>query len=316
MPHSRTPGPAERALLVPARPEPRSGSACSVQPGLMRVAAVQCTASADREQNLVRAGDLVSRAASQGAELVVVPEHFSFFGNAGALRNSAEPRNGTVLHWAATIARENEIWLVAGSSVELAGGRRYNTTCLVSPNGDLVATYRKIHLFDVDVTGAVSRESDAVAAGSRPVMARITPSDARPVPIGLTICYDLRFPELYRVLTLAGALVMVVPSAFAAVTGRLHWEILVRARAIENQVFVIAAGQVGTLGGGFEAYGHSMIVDPWGTILAEIDDGPGFIFADLDLTAQQDARSTLPSLVHRRPSAYRRAPEMSLSTDQ
>lgn len=283
----------------------------------MRVAAIQCTASApDREENLVRAGDLVSRAASQGAELIVVPEHFSFFGNAGVLRNSAQPRNGSVMHWASTVAEENGIWLVAGSFVELSGGRRYNTTCLVGPDGHLVATYRKIHLFDVDVPGAVSRESDAVAPGGRPVMASIMPSDELPVPIGLTICYDLRFPELYRTLTLAGALVMVVPSAFAAVTGRLHWEILVRARAIENQVFVIAAGQVGTMAGGFEAYGHSMIVDPWGTILAEVTDGPGFVVADLDLASQQDARSTLPSLTHRRPAAYRKILETRFVANQ
>jgi predicted amidohydrolase len=281
----------------------------------MRVAAIQCTASADREENLVRAGDLVSRAASQGAELIVVPEHFSFFGNAGALRNSAEPRNGAVMHWASTIAEENGVWLLAGSSVEASGGRRYNASSLVGPDGKAVATYRKIHLFDVDVPGAVSRESDAVAAGNRPVMASIMPSDELPVPVGMTICYDLRFPELYRALTLAGALVMLVPSAFAAVTGRLHWEILVRARAIENQVFIIAAGQVGTLPGGFEAYGHSMIVDPWGTILGEVEDRPGFVLADLDLAAQQDARSTLPSLTHRRPTAYRKVPETSYAAD-
>lgn len=274
----------------------------------MRVAAIQCTASSDREQNLVRTGDLVSRAASQGAELVVVPEHFSLFGSTRALRNSAEPRNGAVLQWAATIAKESRIWLVAGSSVELSGGRRYNTSCLVGPDGELVATYRKIHLFDVDVPGAVSRESDAVAPGNRAVMTSIMPSDELPVPVGLTICYDLRFPELYRTLTLAGALVMVVPSAFAAATGKFHWEILVRARAIENQVFIIAAGQVGTLAGGFEAYGHSMIVDPWGTVLAQIPDGPGFVVADLDLAAQQDVRSTLPALTHRRPTAYRKVP--------
>ena len=281
----------------------------------MRAAAVQCTATADREQNLVRAADLVSRAASKGAELIVIPEHFSFFGNVGALRESAEPRNGAVLRWASTVAKENAVWLVAGSFVELSGGRRYNTSSLVAPDGRLVATYRKIHLFDVDVPGAVSRESDAVAPGGRAVMTSIMSSDARPVPVGLTICYDLRFPELFRALTLAGALVMVVPSAFAAATGRLHWEILVRARAIENQVFVVAAGQTGTLAGGFEAYGHSMIVDPWGTILAELPDGPGVVVADLDLTAQQDARSTLPSLTQRRPSAYRKVPETSLDAD-
>ncbi len=260
----------------------------------------------------MRAGDLVGQAASQGAELVVVPEHFSLFGNASVLRNSAEPLNGSVTRWATTIAREHDVWLVAGSFVELAASRRYNTTCLVSPQGMVVASYRKIHLFDVDVPGAVSRESDAVAPGDRPTMASITLSDERPVPVGMTICYDLRFPELYRVLTLAGALVIAVPSAFAAATGRLHWEVLLRARAIENQVFIVAAGQVGTLGGGFEAYGHSAIVDPWGKVLAEVEEGTGVAVADLDFTAQQDARSTLPCLTQRRPSAYRKSPDMSL----
>jgi deaminated glutathione amidase len=276
----------------------------------MRVAAVQCTATSDREQNLTRAGDLVARAASQGAELIVVPEHFSFFGNAAMLRDSAQSRRGAAMRWAATTAKQHHIWLVAGSFVEIAGGRRYNTSCVVSPQGEIVSTYRKIHLFDVDVPGAMSRESDAVSPGSRAVIASIMPpSDERPVPVGLTICYDLRFPELYRIITLAGALIIVVPSAFTAVTGRMHWEILVRARAIENQVFVIAAGQVGKLDGSFEAYGHSMILDPWGKILAEVPDGPGIAVADLDLASQQDARSTLPSLANRRPSAYRRAPE-------
>jgi predicted amidohydrolase len=265
----------------------------------VRVGAVQCTATTDREQNFVRAGDLVARAASQGAELVVVPEHFSLFGNEATLRKSAEPRKGSVLRWASTIAHENRVWLVAGSFVELAGGRRYNTSCLVGPDGAVVASYRKIHLFDVDVPGAVSRESDAVA----PI-----PSDERPVPIGLTLCYDLRFPELYRHLTLFGALVIAVPSAFAAATGKDHWDALVRARAIENQVFIVAAGQVGKLNEHYEAYGHSVIVDPWGRVLAEVEEGPGVAVADLDLAAQQDARSTLPSLTHRRPSAYRKAP--------
>ena len=186
----------------------------------MRVAAVQCTATADREQSLVRAGDLVTRAASQGAELVVVPEHFSLFGNTATLRNSAQPRNGSVLRWAATIARENRIWLLAGSFVELSGGRRYNSSCLVGPDGEMVASYRKIHLFDVDVPGAVSRESDAVAPGNRPTIASLMPSDEIPVPLGLTVCYDLRFPELFRILTLAGRSIVDVPSAFAAVDGK------------------------------------------------------------------------------------------------
>jgi len=276
----------------------------------MLVAAVQCTASADREKNLSRAGDLVAQASSQGAELVVLPEHFSMFGNAATLRNSAESGHGAVFDWAQGTAREQNVWLVAGSAVELAGGRRYNTSRIFSPDGALVAAYRKIHLFDVDVPGATSRESDAVMPGNRAVIASVIASDERPVPVGMTICYDLRFPELYRVLTLAGALVIVVPSAFTRATGRLHWEILVRARAIENQVFIIAAGQVGKDGGPFVSFGHSMIVDPWGKVFAEVPDGPGVVVADLDFAAQQDARSTLPCLTHRRPSAYRKPSDL------
>ncbi len=275
----------------------------------MRAAAVQCTATDDREENLVRTGDLVGRAASLGAELVVVPEHFSCFGNASVLRNSAEPLHGSVVRWATTIAKDHGVWLVAGSFVELSGGRRYNSSCLVSPGGEVTAIYRKVHLFDVDVPGAVSRESDAVAPGNRATMASISLSDGLPVPVGMTICYDLRFPELYRVLTLAGALVIVVPSAFAAATGRLHWEVLLRARAIENQVFIVAAGQVGELGGQFHTYGHSAIIDPWGTVLDEVHEGTGVAVADLDFAAQQDARSTLPCLTQRRPSAYRKPPD-------
>ncbi|HXQ75654.1 MAG TPA: carbon-nitrogen hydrolase family protein [Acidimicrobiales bacterium] len=271
----------------------------------MRVAAIQSTASADRPANLAAAGELVVAAAGEGAELVVLPELFSLYGNAPTLRAGAEPLDGPTVGWAAEVATRHRIWLVAGSFVEAAGGsRNHNTSVLVGPDGTVGARYRKIHLFDVDVPGAVTRESDAVAPGDTVVSATVTLDDGRPLPIGLTICYDLRFPELYRLLSLAGALVIVVPSAFAAATGRAHWEVLVRARAIENQVFVIAADQVGKLSAQFTAYGHSMIVDPWGTILAERPDGPGHVIADLDLAGQQEIRSLLPSLAHRHPETY------------
>lgn len=276
----------------------------------MRVAAVQTSATRDREENLASAGELVAKAAAQGAELIVVPEHFSVYGNASVLRESAQTKRATVMRWASDTAREHSVWLVAGSYVELSGARRYNTTSLVGPDGSIVGAYRKIHLFDVDVPGATTRESDAVSPGTRGVVVSMTPADVRPVPVGLTICYDLRFPELYRLLTLAGALVIVVPSAFSAVTGASHWEPLVKARAIENQVFLIAAGQVGTIGGSYEAYGHSMIVDPWGRTLAEVPVGTDIAVADLDFTAQQDIRSNLPSLTAIRPTSYRRSPQL------
>jgi predicted amidohydrolase len=272
----------------------------------MRVAAVQCTASADRPANLAAAGELVAAAAGEGAELVVLPELFSLYGNAPTLRAGAEPLDGPTVEWSREVASRHRIWLVAGSFVEAAGkGRNHNTSVLVGPDGTVEARYRKLHLFDVDVPGAMVRESDAVAPGDAVVGATVTVDEGRPLPIGLTICYDLRFPELYRLLGQAGALVIVVPSAFAAATGSAHWEVLLRARAIENQVFMIAADQVGALSASFTAHGHSMIVDPWGTVLAERDDGPGVVVADLDLAGQQEIRSLLPSLAHRRPDAYR-----------
>ena len=271
----------------------------------MRVAAIQCTALADRAANLARAGQLVAAAAGDGAELVVLPELFSLYGNPPTLRAGAEALDGPTFQWAAEVAASHRIWLVAGSFVEGMGrSRNHNTSVLVGPDGVARAHYRKLHLFDVDVPGAVTRESDAVSPGESVVSTTITLDDGQPLPIGMSICYDLRFPELYRLLSLAGALVIVVPSAFAAATGKAHWEVLLRARAIENQVFVIAADQVGALSGSFTAHGHSMIVDPWGTILAEKAEGVGHIVADLDLTGQQEIRSLLPSLAHRQPRAY------------
>jgi predicted amidohydrolase len=271
----------------------------------MRVAAIQCTASDDRAANLATAGRLVAVAADDGAELVVLPELFSLYGNPPTLRAGAEALDGPTFQWAAEVAVRHRIWLVAGSFVEGIGrSRNHNTSVLVGPDGEARAHYRKLHLFDVDVPGAVTRESDAVTAGESVVSATVTLDDGQPLPIGLSICYDLRFPELYRLLSLAGALVIVVPSAFAAATGKAHWEVLLRARAIENQVFIIAADQVGVLAGSFRAHGHSMIIDPWGTILAEKAEGVGHVLADLDLTGQQEIRSLLPSLAHRRPEAY------------
>jgi predicted amidohydrolase len=271
----------------------------------MRVAAIQSTASADRPGNLAAARGLVGAAVDDGAELVVLPELFSLYGNAPTLRAGAEPPDGPTVQWASEVASEHRIWLVAGSFIEGVGrSRNHNTSVLVGPDGTVEAMYRKLHLFDVDVPGAVTRESDAVVPGNARVGATLTFGDGGLLPIGLTICYDLRFPELYRLLSLAGALVIVVPSAFSAATGPAHWEVLLRARAIENQVFVIAADQVGTLSRTFTAHGHSMIVDPWGTVLAERPQGVGHIVTDLDLAAQQETRSLLPSLAHRRPDAY------------
>jgi predicted amidohydrolase len=271
----------------------------------VRVAAVQMTVTADLDRNLESAGPLVARAASQGARFVALPELFNLLGSAETMLAGGEELDGPTLGWASALAREHEIWLLAGSISERAGdtGRNYNTSCLFSPDGDRVAAYRKIHLFDNDVTGAAFRESATVVAGDQMVT-----TDVDGTVVGMSTCYDLRFPELFRYLTLEGAELIVLPSAFTAATGRAHWEILVRARAIENQLFVLAPNQVGETPVGIAMWGHSLIVDPWGEVLAVAGDGPGVIVADLDFSLLERRRLELPALANRRPEVYDRAP--------
>ncbi|HEV3266672.1 MAG TPA: carbon-nitrogen hydrolase family protein [Acidimicrobiales bacterium] len=285
----------------------------------MRVAAIQTTATADRDRNLQAAAELVNDAAAGGAGLVVLPEYFSVAGNPDHLRANAETLEGPTVSWASDLARRHRIWLLAGSFPEAppvgtgdgpsVESRLSNTSCLVDPDGNVAATYRKIHLFDISVAGAAHRESDAIAPGDALSLAAI-PSrpdgDGSPVMLGLSLCYDLRFPEVYRALALRGATVVAVPSAFTATTGQAHWEVLLRARAIEDQVFVIAAGQVGALPPGMPVgHGHSMIIDPWGSVLIErIDPSPGVVIAHLDFELQRRVRLELPVLANRRPDTY------------
>ncbi len=269
----------------------------------MLAAAIQLNANADKARNLERAGALVAAAAAAGAELVVLPEKWNLLGGAEEIRAGAEELDsGPTIAAARGWARELGIHLVAGSIGERVAGeeRLFNTSCVFDPAGDLVASYRKIHMFDVDVGGVRYRESDAEQPGEEIVSAEVAG-----VEVGLTICYDLRFPELYRILAIAGAQVITVPAAFTMTTGRDHWEVLLRARAIENQAFVIAPNQFGEAPPHYNSYGRSMIVDPWGVVLAQAPDGEGFISAELDLARQQEIRSTLPSLANRRPESYR-----------
>lgn len=273
----------------------------------MRVAAVQTTATPDRPANLERADGLVREAVAAGADLVVLPELFSLLGPAAVMRAGAEELDGPTLAWATSAAQRDGIWLLAGSITERAdaGERSYNTACLVDPSGALVASYRKIHLFDNDVRGAAFRESETVAPGDALVTAAVT-IVGTPITLGLATCYDLRFPELLRVLALRGAELVLLPSAFTAVTGAAHWEPLVRARAIENQVFVVAPGQWGRTGAGIVCHGHSMVVDPWGVVLASLGaEGDGVVMADIDLDRLREVRAQLPSLANRRPETYR-----------
>jgi deaminated glutathione amidase len=268
----------------------------------VRAAAVQMSSTDDKQRNLAAAERLVRAAAADGSTLVVLPEKFNVIGTREHLADGAEPLDGPTIAWAAGLARELGIDLVAGSIAERREGREKlsNTSVHVGPDGRLRAAYRKIHMFDVTVGGREYRESDAEEPGDEIVV-----SDAGDVRLGLTVCYDLRFPELYRILAVRGARVLTIPSAFTAVTGAAHWDTLVRARAIENQAFVVAADQVGIHPGGNESYGGSQIVDPWGDVLARAADEECFVAADLDLARQDEVRATLPSLANRAPAAYR-----------
>ena len=269
----------------------------------MRAAAVQLNSTEDKDRNLERANRLTRAAAADGAELVVLPEKFNVLGTHEHYEAGAEPLDGPSVGWAREVARELGIDLVAGSIVERREGREKlsNTSVHVGPDGELKAVYRKIHMFDVVVGGVEYRESESEEPGADVVLSETGDG----LPLGLTVCYDLRFPELYRILAVKGARVIAIPAAFTKLTGEAHWEILVRARAIENQAFVVAADQVGTHPPDKESYGGSMIVDPWGELLARAPDQECFVAADLDLTRQDEVRETLPSLANRVPTAYR-----------
>jgi deaminated glutathione amidase len=269
----------------------------------MRVAAVQLNSRADEEHNLAIAGRLVAEAAADGAVLVVLPEKWNLLGAGPDLDAGAAPLDASsAIEAARGWARELGIAVLAGSVAERVPGqeRLSNTSALIAPDGELAAVYRKIHMFDVDVGGISYRESEHERPGDEIVV-----GSTGGIPIGMTVCYDLRFPELYRILAVRGARLVTVPSAFTLATGRDHWEVLLRARAIENQVFVVAAAQVGEAPPHFSSYGRSMIIDPWGVVLAQAPDRECFVAADLDLARQEQIRDSLPSLANRRPQAYR-----------
>ena len=269
----------------------------------MRVAAVQLNSTNDKDRNLETARRLVREAAAAGAELVALPEKWNLLAPPAELEAGAEELEGGVSTEAARgWAREHGIHVLAGSIGERVAGadRLFNTSALIDPSGALIAVYRKIHMFDVEVGGVTYRESEAEQPGDEIVTAA-----AGAVEIGLSVCYDLRFPELYRILAVRGARLITVPSAFTLATGRDHWEVLLRARAIENQAFVLAPNQVGEAPPHYVSYGRSMIVDPWGVVLAQAADRENVIVADLDLERQAALRESLPSLANRRPEAYR-----------
>ena len=265
----------------------------------MRAAAVQLNSTGEKDRNLATAERLVRAAAADGAELVALPEKWNLLAAGEELLAGAEPLDGPSFAAARAWARELGIHLLAGSIAEQGGEKAWNTSVLIGPDGHDLATYRKLHLFDVDAGGVAYRESEHEQAGGELVTAPVGD-----LTLGMTVCYDLRFPELFRILALRGARLIAVPSAFTAATGRDHWEVLLRARAIEDQVFVLAPNQVGRAAPHFESFGHSAIVDPWGTVLTVAPDEECFIAADLDFAAQDRVREEQPSLANRRPEAY------------
>jgi deaminated glutathione amidase len=271
---------------------------------LLRAAAVQLECRTDVDRNLAEAERLVREAAADDASLVVLPERLDIRGAPERYAEVAEPLDGRIVSWARELAAELGIDLVAGSIAEQREGhdRVANTSVHAGPDGELKAVYRKIHMFDVEVGGVEYRESEH----SEPAEEVVLSQTADGLGLGLTICYDLRFPELYRILALRGARVITVPANFTRITGAAHWEVLLRARAIENQVFVVAPGQGRGSGPDTDSYGNSMIVDPWGEVLARAGgEGACFVAADLDLARQEEIREQLPSLANRVAAAYR-----------
>jgi deaminated glutathione amidase len=265
----------------------------------MRVAVCQLNARDDRAANLTVARELLSQAAAAGADLAVLPEFTDYLGPEVA---KSEPLDGEYASFFAAAARELNMWVLAGSFHESTtdsadSTRSHNTAPLFDRSGALAAAYRKIHLYDVNIPGRVSYlESATIAPGAQTVVA-----DVEGVRVGLSICYDLRFPELYRRLAVeGGAQVILVPAAFMLHTGKDHWEVLLRARAIENQCYVVAAGQIGDHDPGRTCYGRSMVIDPWGTVIAQAPDTIGVTVTDLDLARLEKIRTELPSLANRR----------------
>jgi deaminated glutathione amidase len=261
-------------------------------------AVIQMTSTSDKAANLEKAERMIRLAAARGARLVGLPETFNWRGKRSEEPAAAETLDGETSSTIARLARELELHLLAGSITELVPGvnRRYNTSILFAPDGKRLAVYRKIHLFDIDLPGRVTvKESEAKLPGSEVVTAATELGT-----IGLSVCYDVRFPELYRRLVYAGAAIITIPSAFTFPTGEAHWEVLIRARAIENQSYVLAPAQFGQNVHGFADYGNSVIVDPWGRVLARATDQEGVLMAPIDLEYLERVRRELPALSHAR----------------
>jgi predicted amidohydrolase len=268
----------------------------------LRAAAVQLNATEDVDRNLETADRLTRQAAGEGAQLVVLPEKWNVLGRSEVMEQQAQTLNGAAASWAKRVAQELQIDLIAGSFVERRAQqpKTSNTSLHIGPDGTIRAEYRKLHMFDVEVDGTVYAESAREQAGDEVVTTTVGGEQSDKQILGMTICYDVRFPELYRALSSRGATILTVPAAFTLATTRDHWETLLRARAIENQCFVIAANQIGEHPPGNRSGGRSTIIDAWGVPLVTAADGETAIVAELDFGQLADIRKRLPALTHRR----------------
>jgi len=268
----------------------------------MYVAAIQMNSQDNKEENLGKAEKFIDEAASKGASLVVLPELFNYLGLDENMPSQSEYIPGLTIERMITKAQQYKIFVLCGSILEKDknGDRSFNTSVLIDPSGKIIAKYRKIHLFDVEIEGGVVyQESAFIKPGNKVVTV-----NTKLATFGLSICYDLRFPELYRRLSFNGAQIIFIPAAFTLQTGKDHWEALIRARAIENQAYVIAPNQVGFHPKNNQCYGKSIIVDPWGTVMAKASDREMVIYAELDLMYQEKIKEKLPSLLHKREDIF------------
>jgi len=259
-------------------------------------AAIQMSAGSEKSANLERAERLIRAAAAHGATLIALPETFNWRGKRGEEASIAETIAGESVSLMANLAAELKVHIVAGSITEQIAGQEktYNTSVMLGPDGARMGVYRKIHLFDIDLVGRVTVKESASRLAGDEVVCVATSLGA----VGMSICYDLRFPELYRRLTFAGAKILIVPACFTFPTGEAHWEPLLRARAIENQCYVIAPAQFGTNVHGYADYGNTMIIDPWGRVLGRASDQEGVVCAPIDLRYLDRVRNELPALTH------------------
>lgn len=268
----------------------------------MKVAAIQLNSKDNKQINLEKIEKYILEAVANGAEFISLPEYCNFMGaDDEKVKNAELIPGGPTATLLANLAKEHNIFVHVGSIIEKYNDEKsYNTSFVINPDGEILNKYRKIHLFDIEINGVSSyKESSKIKGGDKPVMVDLPFGKA-----GLSICYDLRFPELYRNYALNEAKILLIPAAFTRYTGMLHWEVLLRARAIENQCYVIAAGQFGTNQPGKECYGNSLIIDPWGTVVARASEGEGIIFAEIKDELVNSARESIPCLSHRKPEVY------------